>query len=77
MGAELDDPAKQQVATSSQTLTDSSTPSWSEVTPYIKGSGISLCRDQGTYAINIMTSNPTCSKSAAPYLHVVASDVQP
>ncbi len=71
----LVDHAKQQVAASSQTLTDSATPAWTDLMPYVKGNAIPLCRDQGTYDVNVLTSNPTCSKSAAPYSHVMLSDV--
>ncbi|MFZ4395233.1 MAG: type II secretion system protein [Kiritimatiellia bacterium] len=71
----LIDHAKQQVATASQTMTDSSTPDWSDIKPYIKGNAIPLCRDAGTYVINVMTSNPTCSQSGGTFLHVMKSDV--
>lgn len=70
----LIDHAKQQVATASQTMTDSSVPTWTEVTPFIKGGGIPICRDQGTYTINAVTSNPTCDKGTS-LGHVMQSDV--
>jgi prepilin-type N-terminal cleavage/methylation domain-containing protein len=71
----LIDHAKQQVATSSQSMADSDTPTWTQVLPYFKGGGTPICRDQGTYAINALTSNPTCTKFAAPLSHVMATDV--
>ena len=72
----LIDHAKQQLATSSQTLQDSDTPDMGALRPYFKGSGTPICRDQGAYSVNAISSNPTCSLIGAPWLHVLKSDVQ-
>jgi hypothetical protein len=56
-------------------MADTDTPTWAQVTPYFKGSGTPVCRDQGTYAINVLTSNPTCTRNGTPYSHVMATDV--
>jgi len=68
--------AKQQLATSSQTLLDTYTPGVSELQPYFKGNGWPLCRDGGSYAVNAISNNPTCSLSSLPFQHVMVNDVQ-
>jgi len=71
------DHAKQQLATSSQTMLDSYAPAVTELMPYLKGAVSSpICRDGGSYTANAITSNPTCSKSVAPFAHIMMNDVQ-
>ena len=65
----LIDHAKQQFATSHANVTDSYAPTWSELQPYFKA-GSPQCPDGGTYSVNAITSNPTCSKSG----HVLVND---
>ena len=67
----LIDHAKQQLATASQTMLDSATPAWTDLTPYFKGSGTPFCRQGGTYTIKAITSNPTCSYTG----HVLINDI--
>ena len=69
----LIDHAKQQLATASQSMLDNVTPVWSDLTPYFKGSGTPFCRQGGTYTINAITSNPTCSYAG----HVLINDITP
>ena len=69
----LMDHAKQQAATASLTMLDSSTPAWSDVTPYLKGRAIPICRDGGTYTIQAVSNNPTCSRTDLS--HVLHTDV--
>jgi prepilin-type N-terminal cleavage/methylation domain-containing protein len=72
----LIDHAKQQLATASATMTDASVPTWTDLASYFKGGGTPICRDGGTYAINAISSNPTCDKSASPFLHVLTNDIK-
>jgi len=72
----LMDHAKQQLATASQSMVDSYVPAMSEIAPYIKGmsSGSSaglVCRQGGSYSVNAITSNPTCTYKG----HVLSNDV--
>jgi prepilin-type N-terminal cleavage/methylation domain-containing protein len=70
------DHAKQQLATSSQTMTDDYTPAMSELVPYFKGmsnTGRPVCRDGGSYSINAISNNPTCSMTAKG--HILTNDV--
>ena len=67
----LIDHAKQQLATASSSMLDSVVPAWSDLTPYFKGSGTPFCRQGGTYTINAITSNPTCSYAG----HVLVNDI--
>lgn len=70
------DHAKQQLATSSQTMLDSTIPVMADIMPYLKGGGTSpRCRDGGSYTVNAITSNPTCDKSGSPWLHIMQIDV--
>ena len=74
----LIDHAKQQLATASQTITDSYTPSMSEIAPYIKGvtadsTGGLICRQGGTYSINVISNAPTCSIGDP---HILKNDVK-
>lgn len=72
----LIDHAKQQLATASQTLTDTYVPVMSDIVVYIQGASTApVCRDGGSYTVNAVSSVPTCSLSAAPFLHVMSIDV--
>ena len=71
----LIDHAKQQLATASQTMSDTCIPVWDDLKPYFKGNGTPLCRDGGTYTINAITQNPTCTLSAAPFAHILINDI--
>lgn len=73
----LMDHAKQQLATASQTMADSYAPAMSEIAPYFKGmtvggTGAPICRQGGTYSVNAITSNPTCTYPG----HVLTNDVK-
>jgi len=70
----LIDHAKQQFATASQTVKDSDTPTWTDLSVYFKGNGKPLCRQGGTYAINALTSNPTCDYSGGTE-HLLVNDI--
>ena len=75
----LIDQAKQQLATASQNMVDSYTPTATDLAPYIKGmstSGGLVCREGGTYSFNAITNNPTCSigTTKTPN-HVLVNDV--
>lgn len=70
----LVDHAKQQLATASQTMVDSYQPGWTELTPYLKGGGMPICRDGGSYTVNAITSNPTCTKTAIG--HILKTDTE-
>lgn len=63
------DHAKQQLATQSQNMRDSDVPAMSALVPFFKGKGIPVCPDGGVYAVNAITSNPTCSKHDAYSLY--------
>ena len=72
----LIDHAKQQLATASQTMLDSVTPVWSDISPFLKGGvGVPICRQGGTYAINAITSNPTCDYNGGTD-HVLTNDIK-
>ena len=71
----LIDHAKQQLATASQTMSDSYVPTMAELQPYFKGGGAPVCRDGGVYTINAITSNPTCSLSGPPFKHELVNDI--
>ena len=71
------DHAKQQLATASQTMTDDYTPNMSELAPYFKGmssSGNPVCRDGGSYAVNAISNNPTCTMGPTKG-HILTNDV--
>jgi len=71
------DHAKQQLATAAQTMLDSYAPELTELTPYLKGAATTpICRDGGSYSAEAITSNPTCTKSVSPFLHVMTNDVK-
>ena len=71
----LIDHAKQQLATASSTMLDSVTPVWTDLSPYFKGSGTPFCRQGGSYAINAITSNPTCNYGGGT-VHVLTNDIK-
>jgi predicted Zn finger-like uncharacterized protein len=71
----LIDHAKQQLATANPTMTDSYVPAMSELTPYFKGCGMPVCREGGSYSVNCITSNPTCSLSGPPHRHALLNDI--
>ncbi len=72
----LIDHAKQQLATASQTIVDSTVPVWTDISPYFKGGvGVPICRQGGTYAINAITSNPTCDYNGGTD-HVLVNDIK-
>jgi len=71
----LMDHAKQQLATASQSMADSYVPTMSEIAPFIKGmsasdTGTMICRQGGSYSVNAITSNPTCTYTG----HVLTND---
>jgi len=70
----LIDHAKQQLATASQTMTDSYVPTWTDLAQYFKGTGTPICREGGTYTPNAISNNPTCSFGGA---HVLVNDIVP
>ena len=41
------------------------------VTPYLKGNAMPTCPSAGAYTIDVVGTKPTCSKAAAPDLHVL------
>ena len=47
------------------------TPAAADLTPYLKGNAMPTCQSQGTYTVNAIGTNPTCSKSGSPDLHVL------
>ena len=71
----LIDHAKQQLATASSTLLDSTVPVWTDISPYFKGAGIPFCRQGGTYSINAITSNPTCDYAGGT-AHMLVNDIK-
>ena len=73
----LIDHAKQQLATASQTMVDSTVPVWTDISPYFKGGvGIPICRQGGTYTIGAISNNPTCSFANGSNGHVLKNDIQ-
>lgn len=68
--------AKQQLATAAQSMVESYVPSMSELNPYFNGQGTPICREGGSYSINEITNNPTCSQSVAPFLHILVNDAK-
>ena len=64
------DGAKQQWALENK-ASDASTPGTDDVKVYIKNSIFPGCPASGSYTIAAVSADPTCSKSAAPDLHVL------
>lgn len=66
----LIDAAKEQYALENNQ--DSSvTPAAGDLTPYLKGGAMPTCPANGTYTTGAIGTNPTCSQSGAPNLHVL------
>lgn len=68
--------SKQQLAIASQSMLDSYVPAMSELSAYFTGQGTPFCREGGSYTVNEITNNPTCSQSMAPFLHVMVNDIR-
>ena len=47
------------------------TPAAADLTAYLKGGAMPTCSASGVYTISAIGTNPTCSKSASPDLHVL------
>jgi len=68
----LIDHAKAQLSITNPALKDSYVPTMSELQPYL--GRIPVCHDGGTYTINAINRNPTCSKSAPPFEHALPNE---
>lgn len=66
----LVDAAKEQYALENNKDT-ATTPVAADLTPYLKGNAMPTCSAQGTYTIAAIGTLPSCSKAAAPDLHVL------
>ena len=66
----LIDAAKEQYALENDKDT-ATTPAAADVTPYLKGGNMPNCPAAGAYTIAAIGTKPTCSKAAAPDLHVL------
>ena len=64
------DGAKQQWALENK-KSDTDTPAQSDVEVYIKNNRFPSCPGGGTYTVGAVNTDPTCSKSGAPDLHVL------
>jgi prepilin-type N-terminal cleavage/methylation domain-containing protein len=62
------DGAKQQWALE-QKKSDTDTPTQDDVKVYIKNERFPGCPSSGTYSVNAVNTDPTCSRAAAPDLH--------
>ena len=62
------DGAKQQWALENKKA-DADTPGTADVAPYIKNNLFPTCPGGGSYSVNAVSTDPTCSKSAAPDNH--------
>ena len=47
------------------------TPTAADCTPYLKGNAMPTCPAAGTYTIAAIGTNPSCTKSGSPNLHVL------
>lgn len=66
----LIDAAKEQYALENNK--DSSvTPANADLTPYLKGNAMPTCPASGSYTVNAIGTDPTCSKSGGTDLHVL------
>ena len=66
----LIDAAKEQYALENNK--DSSTsPGNGDLTPYLKGNAMPTCPAAGSYTVAAIGTNPTCSKSGSPDLHIL------
>ena len=66
----LIDAAKEQYALENN-KDSSTTPASGDLTPYLKGNAMPTCPASGTYTIAAVGTNPSCSQSGAPNLHVL------
>ena len=66
----LIDAAKEQYALENNKDT-ATTPAGADVTPYLKGGAMPTCPAAGAYTIAAIGTKPSCSKAAAPDLHVL------
>jgi len=64
------DGAKQQWALENK-KSDTDTPGSDDVKVYIKNERFPSCPSSGTYTVNAVNTDPTCSRSAAPDLHAL------
>ena len=62
--------AKRQLFQAAGNMPESHVPAQAEIRPY-SWSSVFVCPEGGTYAINAITSPPTCTLNAAPYNHVL------
>jgi prepilin-type N-terminal cleavage/methylation domain-containing protein len=62
------DSAKQQWALENK-KTDTDTPASTDVQNYIKANRYPTCPSSGTYTVNALTNDPTCSLSTLPTKH--------
>ena len=61
------DAAKQQWALENK-KSDTDTPGTSDVAPYIKNNAFPNCPASGTYTVNAVNTDPTCSKSGSGHV---------
>jgi prepilin-type N-terminal cleavage/methylation domain-containing protein len=66
------DGAKQQWALEYR-KSDADVPTSDDVAPYIKNNRFPNCPGGGSYLVNAVNTDPTCSKAAAPDLHALPS----
>lgn len=64
------DAAKEQYALENN-KDSTTTPVNADVTPYLKNTTMPTCPASGTYALLAIGTRPTCTRSAAPDLHVL------
>ena len=67
------DHAKQQLSIMSTNASDSYVPDMSELQQFFPTPPV--CKAGGVYTANAITSNPTCSKSGPPFLHMLEQDL--
>ena len=67
----LIDAAKQQYALENN-ADETASPAEADILPYLKGGAMPTCPAGGTYSLNAVNVVPSCSKSGAPDLHVLA-----
>ena len=66
----LIDAAKEQYALENN-KDSTTTPATTDVTPYLKGNAMPNCPASGAYTVAAIGTVPSCSKAAAPDLHVL------
>ncbi|MEI8242518.1 MAG: M48 family metallopeptidase [bacterium] len=69
----LIDHAKAQLAVANPALKDAYVPTLAELQPYLRGR-VPACRDGGTYSVNAITCNPTCSRGDPPFKHALSNE---